>query len=302
MRHPSAAPRVTLAAVQDLARKRPEQEFALNRLYGAHVSPWFTIVCLRLGLSPDQVTLLGALTGAIGVALLLPPLGPWSIAGVVLLQIGYILDFSDGQVARITGRTSNAGAYLDWLTHFYVPVAAVLAMSAGFAWSSGLFVYLVLGLLAALELASFAFSCKEHILVSMGRLDARLWGSGAFHAALADDARPSDALEAPAAAAVGGVAAGHGGIAGRAHAPTMRSLVGEFLIYPGAVHVMTVAVIVDTLAFPTAPVGLRSVALVAWAGLLAVHLPLTVRRNHAVIRAVEARAGGEAASTGDEPG
>jgi phosphatidylglycerophosphate synthase len=159
MRHPSAAPRVTLAAVQELARKRPEQEFLLNRLYGAHVSPWFTIVCLRLGLSPDQVTVLGAAAGALGVGLLFLPLGPWSVVAVVALQVGYILDFSDGQVARMTGRTSNAGAYLDWLTHFYVPVGAVLAMAASLAWSSGVFAYLVLGVLAALELAAFAYSC-----------------------------------------------------------------------------------------------------------------------------------------------
>ena len=301
MRHPSAAPRVSLAAVQDLARKRPEQEFLLNRVYGAHVSPWFTIVCLRLGLSPDQVTLLGAAAGALGVVLLFLPLGPWSTVAVLLLQVGYILDFSDGQVARMTGRTSHAGAYLDWLTHFYVPVAAVLAMAASFAWSSGWFGYLVLGAAAALELAAFAFSCKEHILVSMARLDGRLWRAGAFHAALADDARPEDATEAPDGPPAVAARAGHGGIAGRTHAPTLRSLVGELLIYPGAVHVLTLAVVVDTLVAPTAVVGLRTAALVGWAGLLLVHLPLTVRRNHALIRAVEARVPTDPA-VGHDPG
>jgi phosphatidylglycerophosphate synthase len=301
MRHPSAAPRVTLAAVQELARKRPEQEFLLNRLYGAHVSPWFTIVCLRLGLSPDQVTVLGAAAGALGVGLLFLPLGPWSVVAVVALQVGYILDFSDGQVARMTGRTSNAGAYLDWLTHFYVPVGAVLAMAASLAWSSGVFAYLVLGVLAALELAAFAYSCKEHILVSMARLDGRVWGSGAFHAALADDARPSDALDAPDGPPTA-VAAGHGGIAGRTHAPGLRSLVGELLIYPGAVHVLTVAVVVDTLIAPAGAVGLRTLALLGWAALLVVHLPLTVRRNHALIRAVEARTATDPAPATGDPG
>ena len=301
MRNPSVAPRVSLAAVRELARKRPDQEFFLNRLYGAHISPWFTVVCLRLGWTPDQVTLLGAAAGALGVGLLLLPLGPWSIVAVILLQIGYVLDFSDGQVARMTGRTSSAGAYLDWLTHFYVPVAAVLAMSASLAWSSGWFGYLVLGMLAALELAAFAFSCKEHILVSMARLDGRLWTLGAFHAALADDARPDDATSAPDGPPAGAASVGHGGIAGRAHEPTLRSLVGEFLIYPGAVHVLTVAVIVDTIVAPTAAVGLRSVALVGWAALLVVHLPLTVRRNHALIRAVEARTAASA-TDGNDPG
>ena len=162
---------MSLRAVRELARKRPEQEFFLNRLYGAHVSPFFTVLCLRLGLSPDQVTIVGAAFGAFGVAMLFLPLGWWTLAGVIALQVGYVLDFSDGQVARLTGRTSAAGSYLDWLTHFYIPVGAALAVAASLAWATGAFAYLVLGALAALELGSFAFSCKEHILVSIQRGD-----------------------------------------------------------------------------------------------------------------------------------
>ena len=294
MRH-ATGPDVSLAAVRRLARKRPEQEFLLNRLYGAHVSPWFTVVCLRLGLSPDQVTLLGAAAGAVGAALLLLPLGPWSLVAIVALQVGYVLDFSDGQVARLTGRTSHAGAYLDWLTHFYIPVGAVLAMAAGIAWSSGWFGYLPLGILAGLELAAFAFSCKEHILVSMGRLEPRLLREGGFIVALADDARPGDVAAAPADPGVS--TAGHGGLAGRMHPAGPRSLVGELLIYPGAVHVLSVAVVVDTVLGDPA-LGLRTVALVGWAALLLVHVPMTVRRNHALIRAVETRASLDRADAG----
>ena len=135
----------------------------------------------------------------------------------------------------------------------------------------------------------------------MARLDARVWTSGAFHAALADDARAEDATAAPVGPPAGPATAGHGGIAGRLHAPTMRSLVGELLIYPGAVHVITVAVLVDTLVAPTAALSLRTVALVGWAALLAVHVPLTVRRNHALIRAVEARVARDA-TPGSDPG
>lgn len=298
MRHATGSD-VSLAAVRGIARKRPEQEFLLNRLYGAHVSPWFTLGCLRLGLTPDQVTLLGAAFGAVGVALLLLPLGPWSIAAVIALQVGYVLDFSDGQVARLTGRTSHAGAYLDWLTHFYVPVAAVLAMAASLAWSSGWFWYLPLGILAGLELAAFAFSCKEHILVSMARLDPRLPTDAGFLVALADDARAGDVQRASAGPATA-ARAGHGGIAGRLHRPGPRAVVGELLIYPGAVHLLSVAVVVDTLLMDP-PVGLRTVALLGWAALLAVHVPLAARRNHALIRAVEARAPGLEASDPARP-
>jgi hypothetical protein len=285
---------LSLADVRALARKRPEQEFLINRLYGAHVSPFFTVICLRLGLSPDQVTIVGAAFGAAGIALLFLPLGWWSVVGVVAIQVGYVLDFSDGQVARLTGRTSAAGSYLDWLTHFYVPVGAVLASAASLAWSTGQYPWLILGSIAALELGSFAFSCKEHVLISMARSDPVLGTTAAFHAALRDDARPGDVAAAP-----GGPASPESatGIAGRRHAPSLRSLVGELLIYPGAAHLLTVAVIVDVLAASLGLAPVRGLLLGAWAALFLVHAPMAIRRNHALIRAVEARS-----ATGGPPG
>lgn len=280
---------MTLAEIRAIARKRPEQEFVLNRLYGAHVSPFFTLVCLRLGLSPDQVTLLGGALGAAGVALLFLPIGWWSVAAVASLQVGYVLDFSDGQVARMLRRSSVAGSYLDWLTHFYIPVAMAFAVATSVAMSTGAVLFLVLGTLAALELAAFAFSCKEHVLIAMQRDRPGLGMTAAFHAALRDDARPDDVAGAPDGPPPG---SGATGIAGRAHARGLRSLVGELLIYPGSVHLMTIAVVAD-LALATSGVDPLWSVRGALLGVLALALPahafLAVRRNHRLIRALEAR-------------
>ena len=288
---------MTLARVREVARKRPEQEFFLNRLYGAHLSPFLTVICLRLGLTPDQVTIVGGAFGAAGIALLLLPVGAWSVVAVIALQVGYVLDFSDGQVARVTGRTSMAGAYLDWLTHFYVPVGAALALAASVAWETGAYILLVVGILAAMELAAFAFSCREHVLIAMARQDPATAATAAFHAALADDARPADVLAAPEGPAL---ALQTVGISGRKHRPTWRSIIGELLIYPGAVHLLTVAVIADVLvqgASIDVMAGwppFRAVLLIAWAGLLFVHAPMAIRRGHGVIVAVEQRAAARA--------
>jgi phosphatidylglycerophosphate synthase len=280
---------VTLQRVREVARKRPEQEFALNRLYGAHLSPYFTLLCLRLGLSPDQVTLLGAAVGALGAGLLFLPLGWWSAAAVVALQVGYVLDFSDGQVARFTGRSSVAGSYLDWLTHFYVPVLTALGVAASLAWSTQQFAFLALGALAALELAAFTFSCKEHVLIAMQRDDPGLAATAPFQAALRDDARPADVVAARVSSAL---SEDQGGIAGRAHGRSLRSLIGELLIYPGSVHLVTLAVLLDLavgLLLPSDAFPARGVLLGLWAVAFPVHLVLSARRNHALIRAVEAR-------------
>jgi len=286
--------RVSVARIRTVT-KRPEHEFVLARYYGTIISPYLTWVCLRIGLSADQVTIVGGVIGAVGAALLFPALGPWTAVGVIALQVAYILDFSDGQVARMRGTSSMAGGYLDWLTHLYVPPAAALATSASVAIAVGQPWPFVLGIAAALELAPMAFQAKEHILVAMARTDPALGRSAFFFAALNDDARSGDVEQAPDGAPTPLRAAG---IAGRAHRPSMRSLVGEILIYPGAAHLLTLAVFADlassVLGGPAA--GARVIVLAAWTAALLVHLPLVVRRNYRVIRAVEGRSGGPAPS------
>jgi hypothetical protein len=186
-----------------------------------------------------------------------------------------------------------AGGYLDWLTHFYIPVGAALALAASVSWETGVYAVLGLGTLAALELASFAFSCREHVLIAIARRDPANAGTAAFHAALADDVRPADGLDAPAGPAG---PLDTSGISGRRHRPTFRSVLGELLIYPGAIHLLTLAVIADLLirsfgiALPAGVPPFRALLLAGWAALLLVHAPIAIRRGHAVIIAVEARA------------
>ncbi|BDG05777.1 CDP-alcohol phosphatidyltransferase family protein [Anaeromyxobacter oryzae] len=66
--------------------------------------------CLRLHLSPDVITLLSTAVAA-GAAVLLG-YGWLSVGGWVFL-FGASLDFIDGRVARATGRSTKAGAFLD---------------------------------------------------------------------------------------------------------------------------------------------------------------------------------------------
>ena len=66
---------------------------------------------VRLGVSPDVVTIAGTLGVAIG-ALICFPQG-WLWQGVLIVTIFVISDMIDGLMAKITGKTSNWGAFLD---------------------------------------------------------------------------------------------------------------------------------------------------------------------------------------------
>ena len=92
---------------------------AATRLLGA---PARTL--LRAGVRPDVVTVVGSL-GVVAGALLLYPRGElwWGSVVVAVFALGDVLD---GAMARISGRTSDWGAYLD-STLDRVADAAVLA-------------------------------------------------------------------------------------------------------------------------------------------------------------------------------
>ena len=102
------------------------QDF-LSRWY-YRLSIYFTWVCLRLGLSANQVTLLSGGVACLGGALLAVE-SPFAIvAGALCFHIFAILDMSDGEVARYRGQGGAAGHYLDWVMHFVSSTALMLGL------------------------------------------------------------------------------------------------------------------------------------------------------------------------------
>jgi CDP-diacylglycerol---glycerol-3-phosphate 3-phosphatidyltransferase len=66
---------------------------------------------LRLGVSPDAVTLVGT-CGVTAGALVFFPRGQLAV-GVLVITVFVFSDMVDGQMARLSGRTSPWGAFLD---------------------------------------------------------------------------------------------------------------------------------------------------------------------------------------------
>jgi phosphatidylglycerophosphate synthase len=140
-----------------LKDRRNEEHWA-GRLYMRDVSPYVTWLSIRLGLAANHLTFLmvgcGVLAGVV-VALPLTGLG-WllgAVAGALLVQAYLLLDCSDGEVARVTGRTSIIGVYLDRIGHYLSEVALLAGLgyrAQGGLESGG---WVELGLVAALGAA-----------------------------------------------------------------------------------------------------------------------------------------------------
>ena len=104
-------------------------------------------VCFGLRMTPNQVTALSALATGAGLALLVSgEPSPLRAVGVtVLLILGFALDSADGQVARLTGRGSAAGEWLDHVVDAgkVVAVHAAILITAFRFWSVEPIWYLV---------------------------------------------------------------------------------------------------------------------------------------------------------------
>lgn len=89
---------------------------------------------LAVGLSPNGISLVSASFSFAGIALVAfadPSLGV-ALGVTALLVVGYALDSSDGQVARVTGRGSLLG---EWLDHM-IDAAKVASLHAAVCWSA----------------------------------------------------------------------------------------------------------------------------------------------------------------------
>ena len=100
-----------LQAAQKSSKGAPIYSLLVNRPLGRV----FAAAAHRLGMTPDQVTVISAVCTFTGIALiaLVPPSLPLALAVTVTLVLGYALDAADGQLARLRGGGSLTGEWLD---------------------------------------------------------------------------------------------------------------------------------------------------------------------------------------------
>lgn len=153
-----------LAEIVDVHRRtRKPTDILWNRLVARPLAAVVLAPLARTNVTPNQVTLatLGVfIASAIVMATRLGHRG--LVLAVVLLEISYVLDCVDGQLARLKSQSSPVGAHLDFLMDELKAFMLVAAVSArlfrmghpGWPWSRHDHFWLYEGLLALGAVAS----------------------------------------------------------------------------------------------------------------------------------------------------
>ncbi|WP_326563083.1 CDP-alcohol phosphatidyltransferase family protein [Micromonospora sp. NBC_01796] len=111
-----------------------------SEAFSQRLGAGFALLAYRLGLSPTALTmgnLVLGLAASVAVVALAGPVAdgdvPAWVVGLIALvgwQVAYALDCADGQLARVTGRGSPAGARVDILCDVAAQIALVTALGA----------------------------------------------------------------------------------------------------------------------------------------------------------------------------
>lgn len=129
---------------------------------GVALAPFINLF-IRLGISPDAITLVGTLGVSAGALVFFPQGMLWQ--GVLVVTAFVFSDLVDGAMARKVGRTDLFGAFLDSTLDRIADAALFGGMALFFAWQAEDRLYLVLSLvcLAMGAVTSYARSKGEQL-------------------------------------------------------------------------------------------------------------------------------------------
>lgn len=117
-----------MADASRLAYKAYEIEEFVDIYFYRRAGYAVALAARQAALSPNMVSVLAGVVGALGGGLIAwPDLAPW---GVGLLVLHGVIDSADGQLARMTGRTSEFGRVLDGAAGYATHIALYLGIFA----------------------------------------------------------------------------------------------------------------------------------------------------------------------------
>ena len=136
------------------AYKSEDTEEFFDKIFTKPLGYLWARFFMRLGWTPNMVTLLSMGIGFVGGLLFYPESFVWNLIGVLLVIWANILDSTDGQMARLTGNKSTLGRILDalstsvWYVAIYVALClrlydAPIPFSGGRAWGGWIWVVTV---------------------------------------------------------------------------------------------------------------------------------------------------------------
>ena len=153
-----------------------------RRPWDARLALWLVRPLKDSWVTPNHLTTVRLLVGLSSCAAFVPGRYGWSNIGALLLVLSNFLDHTDGELARLSGKTSRIGHLYDLASDAFVTIALFVAIGVGVAASSKTDYELppaLLGAIAGLAI-SVIFFLRMRIEDALGKLATRQASFGGF--------------------------------------------------------------------------------------------------------------------------
>ncbi len=117
---------------------------------------YVTWLVLHTRLRADSIALVSLVCGLASAVLIAIPSASAFFAGALLLQLWYLLDHVDGQVARYYKEADLTGTFLDYMIHFLVHSAAGFGLGMRMFYATGAGGWVWIGFLCALAMGGIS--------------------------------------------------------------------------------------------------------------------------------------------------
>ena len=95
------------------------------------MSIYITKICLYTSLTANQITYIWWAMGLVSAGLFAVGDYWYSLAAALLLNLSFLVDYVDGEVARYRKKSSLLGVYLDYLAHYTINPLVMLGIGFG---------------------------------------------------------------------------------------------------------------------------------------------------------------------------
>jgi hypothetical protein len=187
---------------------------------------------------------------------------------LVLVNLGYILDVADGSVARMTGSSSSAGYFLDYVFHLVFHPMYFCSIGIFLYLISGWVGYLVIGVLSICSGWGVSFSAKEHVLcehVAKNSIDLSNFSDDDRYRFFVDSAVTRQTVTEK-----------------RDFRKLCTALIKELLLFPGQYTTFSIVIIVDLILsrFTSADFILLKIMFMGLAVITTLRVPFRIRREY----------------------
>jgi len=142
--------KVTLKDIKNISGNWKEKTLNFHIL--GNISPYLSWLFAKLPFTPNQISFIWIIIGFIGI-FIMGLGGYWFLLlGILIYHFAILLDYVDGEIARIRKKTTIGGAYVDMTFSWIFRSLLLLGLGIGIYNTNGNVIYFYLGIWSCLLL------------------------------------------------------------------------------------------------------------------------------------------------------